>query len=146
MRAQFLTPLDLRLVDDQSNDGRGTWLTLGTCEYWSEIAGRRLRVPKNFRTDLASVPKLPIAYVLFGGRGSRAAVLHDWLYTCHELPRDVADQVFREALLVTGVPEDLAESMYLAVRLGGGSAWDAPGQAQSGKVTEYLSTACLEAA
>ena len=76
------------------------------------------RIPAGSTTDLASVPRLPLAYSLFGGRGRRAAILHDYLYE-HRYPREYADLAFREALRGE-VPAWAGALMYGAVRVFGG--------------------------
>lgn len=79
-----------------------------------------LTVPAGFITDLASVPRLPLAYWAFGNRARRAAILHDWLYS-EGWPRDWADSMFYAAALAEGVPKAAAYAMWLAVRVGGGA-------------------------
>lgn len=78
-----------------------------------------LVVPKGFSTDLASVPRLPGAYLLFGGKARRSAILHDWLYE-HRYPREWADDVFRAAMQHE-VGAFARYVMWLGVRLGGGA-------------------------
>ena len=78
-----------------------------------------LTVPKGFSTDLASVPRLPGAYLLFGGKARRSAILHDYLYELR-YPRDWADDVFRAAM-VHEVGAFARYVMWLGVRLGGGA-------------------------
>ena len=44
--------------------------------------GRRLiTLPRGFVTDYDSVPRLPLAYWLLGGKRHKAAVVHDFLYS-----------------------------------------------------------------
>lgn len=74
-------------------------------------------IPAGFSTDLASVPRLPGAFLLFGGKARRAAILHDWLYS-NQYPRDLADLVFREAMRGE-VPNWGRWAMWAAVRVGG---------------------------
>ena len=87
-----------------------------------------LTVPKGFTTDLASVPRLPGAYLLFNGKARRSAILHDWLYT-ERYPREWADMVFLAAMEneVGAIPRTL---MYWAVRLGGGAYYQTHQQAK----------------
>ncbi len=89
--AAFLTPLRVEWVDPR------TWRLLEALVYESDRLGRAITVPGGFCTDFASVPRLPLAYLVAGGRATRAAVVHDYLYQTHEEPRDVADDVFEEA-------------------------------------------------
>lgn len=129
--SQFLTDLEVDDVDDNSNDGRGTWKLLADLVYQSDVAGRVLTAPKDMLTDFASVPRFPpITFALCGDLGHPAAVIHDALYTSQALPRDVADAVLMEALVVCKVPAWKARAMWAAVRTFGGSHWTAPGQPQ----------------
>lgn len=78
-----------------------------------------ITIPAGFETDLASVPRLPGAYLLFANKARRSAILHDWLYSNH-WPRDAADLAFREAMSQeVGVVSRYM--MWLAVRIGGGA-------------------------
>jgi hypothetical protein len=80
-----------------------------------------IHVPHGFVTNFASVPRLPFAYLLFGGRGNRAAVVHDYLYeppTAH--PREWCDEVFYAGLrAIPEITEEAARAMYAGVRAGG---------------------------
>jgi len=89
--------------------------------YQSDVAKQAFTVPVGFKTDLASVPRLPIVYLLAGDTSTNAAVIHDYLYTTKCVPRDVADQVLREASAVTGVPAWRRWLMWAGVRIGGAS-------------------------
>jgi hypothetical protein len=85
-------------------------------------------VPKDFITDFASVPRLPMFFLMAGGKGKRAAVVHDWLYTvgtAHPgtITRLQADQVLLEAMLASGYARVTAGMFYAAVRAGGSSHW-----------------------
>ena len=120
--SRFAKPLRIERIEDTSGDGRGTWRLLATLIYESDSHGV-IRVPKGFVTDLASVPRVPFAYLLTGGIGHAAAVVHDWLYSSHQLDRSTSDAIFHEALLVLGVPGWQAWLMWAGVRVGGGGAW-----------------------
>ncbi len=83
-------------------------------------------IPIDFETDLASVPRVPIAYLLWGDRAHREAVLHDYLYRIDAVPRvskEDADWYFREAMIGQGVSWWIHHPMYLGVRAGGGPSW-----------------------
>lgn len=87
----FLTPLRV----EQVSEAAGTWRLLEPLCYVSPIFGGLIVVPAGFVTDFASVPRLPFSYWLFGGVGQAAAVVHDYLYQCHDLevpdePRKIA--------------------------------------------------------
>ncbi len=74
-------------------------------------------IPAGTTTDLASVPRVPGAYLLFANKGRRSAILHDYLYG-EKWPRESADLVFREALKHE-VSDFTRFAMYAAVRIGG---------------------------
>jgi hypothetical protein len=96
MQAQFLTSLTLR-------DLPGKWWQLASpLVYYSALLDATITVPVGFVTDTASVPRLPLAYWLFGGRGNSPAVVHDWLYRTALVSRHTADKVFNEALKSEG--------------------------------------------
>ena len=92
----------------------------------------RIVVPAGTNTDLASVPRLPWAYLLFANRGRRSAILHDYLYETRR-PRAWADAVFREALRNEDVGAFSRFFMWLGVRVGGGSHYE---DADAGKAPD----------
>lgn len=117
---EFLGPLQLQATD---GDDKWTLLSDFSARIKTDKGDTVLTVPKGFLTDLASVPRLPGMFLLFGGKARHAAVLHDWLYYNHEGERDVADAVFFKAMahdenLFTRV------AMWLGVRVGGWSIWE----------------------
>lgn len=126
----FHTPLRVERIEDTSRDGRGTWRLLARLVYVSPLAGRAFVVPEDFITDFASVPRIPIAFLLTGDMAQAAAVVHDWLYTTHEVERAVADDIFYEAAVSLGISRWQAWLMWAGVRIGGGGSWDAPGPQQ----------------
>lgn len=125
--SQFLTDLVVEEVLDSSpvQDGRSTWRLLQPLIYQSDIAARTITVPTGFVTDYASVPRIPVAWYLAGGEAPKPAVVHDYLYTSHELPRATADAVFREAMAVVGQPAWRRWLMWAGVRLGGAAPFEA---------------------
>lgn len=113
MRVEYLTELDVRVVP-------AGWMLLLPFEaklHADDGTQEWLVVPAGFTTDGASVPRLPGAYLLFGGRARKAATLHDY---CYERQRDraQADAIFlaameqEESAVVRGL-------MWAGVRLGG---------------------------
>lgn len=81
-------------------------------------------IPVGFKTDLASVPRTPLVWLLFGSEARRAAILHDWLYV-HKFPRALADDIFYAAM-EGEVPTWKRKIMWAAVRLGGGAYYREP--------------------
>lgn len=137
--SKFLTPLCVQELEDHSNDGRGTWQLLSDLVYQSDVAGRTFTAKAGFVTDFASVPSLiPIASGLLKDRAHQASVIHDEIYGAHEVEREMADKVLREAAIESGVPEWAAELLYAGVRLGGESHWGGPAQPQLPAVAATL--------
>lgn len=80
-------------------------------------------VPKGFVYDGASIPSI-LNSVLprFGYKYDRASCLHDWLYATadsHQIARKDCDYIFKQAMLDDKVNKNLANLIYLAVRLFG---------------------------
>lgn len=119
MTSRFLSPLVLQLA---GGDGE-QWLLKAPFQYSSDVLNRIVTVPEGFQTDLASVPRLPVVYLLTGATGNEAAVVHDFLYTLQPCTRKQADDVFYEAALSSGVPKWRAWMMWAGIRAGGGSHW-----------------------
>lgn len=91
-----------------------------------DTTGGFVFVPRGYRTDLASVPRLPFAYWRTGGKAVLPAILHDHLYEHGEgISRKAADDVFLEAMKEVGDPAwpTTRWLMYMGVRVGGGGAW-----------------------
>ena len=100
--------------------------------------GLLIEVPRGFETDLASVPRVPIAFWIWGDRAHREAVVHDFCYRSdawvHEIsggvwtrrlgiPKEDGDWYFREAMISQGQPYYIYQPMFWGVRLGGGSSF-----------------------
>lgn len=122
----FTTPIWLQVPTDES--GTLNWKTLEALNFWSNQYQRNFVVPKDFETDLASVPHDLLAWAVGGGRGNAGAVLHDWLYRngyAHKqiYKREQADNLFYEAMLDCKVPKWRAWLMYWAVRMFGKKAF-----------------------
>ena len=137
MASGFLSDLDIRQVGWAKR--RAVWMTLAPLRYRSEaLGGRVVLVPAEFVTDLASVPRAPLAYLLAGGRGNRGAVVHDFPYQfgywllddgsrLEVRDKKVPDDVFHESLLadpMSGVESGaLAGTMWAFVRGFGRGVW-----------------------
>ena len=97
MKAQFLTPLRVEHVSGK------WWRLTSALSYYSALLDRVVTVPEKFVTDFASIPRVPIAYWLFGGRGNAPAVVHDAAYRWPIMDsRMQVDRVFNEALKAEG--------------------------------------------
>lgn len=114
--SKFLTALDMRVADANSDDGQ--FILDSALIYQSDYLNSVITVPAGFQTDLASVPRLPIVYMLIGDKTRQASVVHDFLYGGIVSRKD-ADEVFYEAAVATGVPKWIMKSMWLGLRIGG---------------------------
>ena len=85
--------------------------------------GWHVTVPVNFETDLASIPKLFWNILPPFGKYTEAAVIHDWLYRTHLIPRADADDILLEAMRLCNVPDWQRAIIYVAVRTFGWHAW-----------------------
>jgi hypothetical protein len=121
----FINSLKVELVQDVADSGRGLWQLLEPLYYLDRPGTPLLIVPEGFVTDFASVPRIPIAFLLCGDTAHPAAALHDFLYsTPHRTTRADADRILREAAISCGVPAWRAAMLYAGVRVGGASHWD----------------------
>lgn len=77
-------------------------------------------VPVGFETDLDSVPRIPVFYMVFKGRTRKAAVVHDFLYSTGHGRKD-ADDAFLRLMELEGVRRRYRLPIYAAVRIFGGS-------------------------
>ncbi|MHA1547234.1 MAG: DUF1353 domain-containing protein [Alphaproteobacteria bacterium] len=83
-----------------------------------------ITIPAKYETDFASIPAWATWIVPKFGRHNGAALLHDFAYShLIDLPGSTADEIFFEALIVSGMKHWKTALMYLAVRLGGGAAY-----------------------
>lgn len=136
--------------------GRALYRLLAPLVYDSARFGVRI-VPAGFVTNFASVPRLPVVFLVAGGRAEEEATLHDYEYTVREKSRGDCDEQFLESLQADKpyadefkkpTPGWLAWVMYEGVHLGGASAYAAETTvAQPGHVSQAIVSAPqLEAA
>lgn len=138
---KFLTPLKVELIQHEKAGQKAKWRLIEPLIYQSNTVGI-VTVPCGFVTDFASVPRVPIAYLLTGGLAHAAAVVHDFLYTAPHrtgsgmtVTRAEADKVLLGAAIDgmridgdgfwTAIKNQMfylrAKIMWIGVRLGGGS-------------------------
>lgn len=113
--SEFLT----KLRDERVSLGTKDRVLLAPLVYYSALLVDLVIVPADFVTDYASVPRAPLTYWLFGGIGDEAAVVHDFLYEEGKVLRNIADDVYLEALGAMGIPEWQRGPMWAAVRVFG---------------------------
>lgn len=106
--------------------GSYPWELQSRLVFQSDEAGTII-VPAHYRTDLASVPRIPGIHAWTGGRANMPAVIHDYLYDCCTayMTRRQADRAFLEAMRAIREPRRAPTrwAMYLGVRLGGWRSW-----------------------
>lgn len=104
------------------SDGKD-WRLLQSLIFDSDEYGI-IRVPVDFKTDFASVPRLPLVYSLFGNTSHSAAVVHDYLYSGQmNISRKGADEIFIEAMKSRKQSKWRRKPMFWAVRLFSGFAY-----------------------
>lgn len=81
-------------------------------------------IPAGFVTDGASVPRILWNIIPPFGQYNKAALLHDHLYKTQKYPRNVADQLFLDAMAALKVPRMERAAMYSGVRIGGWVSWN----------------------
>lgn len=84
-------------------------------------SGATWRTPPGMETDGASIPRFlwPIFGGPFEGKYRDAAIVHDWYCSVRSRPWEDTHLMFHEAMLVSGVSQQRARSLYLGVRFGG---------------------------
>lgn len=109
-----LTKLKTSPVDDKY------WLVEE--DYYYQCSLGTIIVPKGFKTDYASVPRIFRNIINSYGKHGRAAVIHDWLYSKEcplNITREKADKIFLEIMEEWGVSKLKRKFMYRMVRLFG---------------------------
>lgn len=112
--SEFKTTLEVRLLPESES---AIWQLTKPLVYYSDVMNCLITVPEGFVTDFVSFEPLK-------NIGQRPAVVHDFLYSCLDVDREVADKVLCEALKYCGVHDELADSMFIAVRVFGGGHKD----------------------
>lgn len=109
------------------------WITTEKLVYEYPPTGQEFEVPKNFRTNLVSMPKAIMAVPIVGQAlffeffgegvwlGARESVLHDWLCTPDEngvfpVDRPTANAIFRYALQEANYPPGVVEKYYAGLQ------------------------------
>lgn len=94
-------------------------------EYEIPGSGEKIIVPAGFVTDYASIPLSARQYFEAGGQAYQyPAIVHDWLYWSQTKSREEADRIFDEAMKDCEVGDVKRNTIWAAVRAGGGSAWE----------------------
>lgn len=112
-----------KLITERDMSKDFSWILREDLVYENEKYTITVKVGFDF--DFASIPWL-LRRVLpkNGKKYDRGSCVHDGLYAAQALPKDECDELFKEANLSDGVNSALAETMYLAVKYGGDSAYE----------------------
>lgn len=113
---EFITNPVVEVLDD-------TWAVLKE-DFIVKYYGFTFVIEAGFKTDFASVPRLPLIYPLFANKARKSAVFHDWLYQNKPFSRKAADDAFLCAMESEGLGWATRQAMYRGVRLGGGLYWE----------------------
>ncbi len=92
--------------------------------------GDKIIIPKHFKTNFASVPRLAKFYIDDDDWQIRApSVVHDYLYSAESaelgFTRKQADEVLLEAMMGLGMRKTKALLIYFVLRLFGGPNYEA---------------------
>ena len=116
--ACFLTNLVINQITDK------VFELVEPLVYESDLLACTIIVPIGFQSDGASVPRVPIVYMLFGDRAHHEAVIHDWCYRIDTgISFDNANKVFLEAMKVRKKSWFIRWPMFLGVKFGGYSSY-----------------------
>jgi Protein of unknown function (DUF1353) len=102
---------------------KGLWVTLAPfmATYNHQKHPRLfINIPQGFKTNLDSVPRIPIVYLWLKNRTFAAAAIHAWMYANPDrFPRRMADDYFLLLMKNEGVRKRYRYPIYWAVRLFG---------------------------
>jgi hypothetical protein len=119
--SRFTSDLNVKMLGDKAQ-------LLQSLEFFFDEKDRisYITVPKGFKTDFASTPRILYPFFPPIGRYTNASVVHDFLYSKESdylnIKRSVADKCFLQAMKVAGVSRK-RYLMYLGVRIGGFTKW-----------------------
>jgi len=119
--SEFLTDLNLHL----SHISEKVWILNTPLIYNSDLVGQII-VPAGFNTDLASVPRVPIIFSMWGSRAHYEATIHDYLFRSDSKPSvtfNDANKVLLEAMKVRMKPWYICYPMYWGVCIGSSPYW-----------------------
>ena len=130
----FLDPLRVEQIGWVK--GRPEWRTLTPLRFRSERLGGIVEIPAEFDFDEASAPRLPLIWLVAGGKGKAASEIHDYGYqrgglvingVFRKLSRSAIDAVFVEAMAadpMSGTDAVDRWLMWAGVRVAGWYRWN----------------------
>lgn len=129
MKDEFLAPLLYEIAPV-----RGYYDLTEPLGFRSARAKADIWAPAGFRTNFVTGRKLFIARRIVQDKMNAAAVVHDALYGSGQVSREMADAVFRDAMLVSGVAKWRAWAAWAAVRTFGGHFYNPMAQKKDPEV------------
>lgn len=99
-------------------------ITLSELTYYSNLKKCLILVPKNFPTDLGSIPVLLQNIFPKDGKAMFGYILHDYLYKTGIFTRNECDAVLEEAMQSLGVVKWRRKSVRVGLKVGGWVAWN----------------------
>jgi len=103
--------------DEVINDGYYQFILEENFEFCGFV------VPKGFRTDFASIPKIFWSILPPDGKYILASVVHDYLYTVKPCSRKEADRIFLKLMKISKCSKIRCYILYYCVRLFGFIRW-----------------------
>lgn len=116
--SSFTSPLRV----SPNADGR-TWTLTRKLEYRVGDSTELITVPKGYKTDLASIPRIFWSILPPFGKYTAASVLHDFSYFKQAYTRRRCDEIFLEAMKVLNVAWWKRRLLFRSVRIFGGFCW-----------------------
>ena len=99
-------------------------ITLSELTYYSNLKKCLIVVPKNFPTDLGSIPVLLQNIFPKDGKAMFGYILHDYLYKTGIFTRNECDAILEEAMQSLGVVKWRRKSVRVGLKVGGWVAWN----------------------
>jgi hypothetical protein len=84
----------------------------------------RVKVPKGFVTDFASIPRVFWSILPPDGEYTYPAIIHDYLYWTQTTSRETADEIFNAAMTDFKIDSTKQHIIFTGVRTGGQIAWN----------------------
>jgi hypothetical protein len=108
------------------NGFNNTWEYELLDDVGTTVAGQPIVVPRMFSYDGATIPSLAwkLIYTPFDPIVMAPALVHDWLYSNHQVSKEDADTALKNLLMQNGVPGDKASIIHKAVAWFGNEAWE----------------------
>jgi hypothetical protein len=115
--SSFTQPFEVKVHNEPLKEN--PFEILESFTFYSEIfEGFKVSIPKGYRTNFASVPRIFWAIVPPIGKYSKATVVHDYLIDTmeeHDLNIHQVNRLFKEAMDVSGVNWFYRNIMFVSV-------------------------------